>query len=352
MSEPTSTSFDDWTMDKVSTIDWASTKVKQNLALMVDKLDEYQRKIVLEHNLNRNSKVTANAGSGKTLVLIVRALKMVIEDGVPAEKIVLITFTNKATDEIRARYEDFFRQAAGEDKLREIALPHISTIHSFGKNIVNYVLELPFSVMTKYDSYKILGDIIVDITKMTWAKSTMTDQIMETIRNIYSNNELHLFCLPQINQYGRLIKVHTELNEQVAESVRTMNQFSASRINDKIYGRQTDWAQYISTRIAYYVKSSGVGESQFRQIITKYITLKYERNKMDFADMVSLPMLYMTQHPSTMQKIWNRYEQFILDESQDMDLSQVALAILCDQHSYELFMNKPKDNLGTRFNNI
>ena len=47
--------------------------------------------------------VHANAGSGKTRVLVERFVRAVVEDGVPVDRILAITFTEKAAAELRAR---------------------------------------------------------------------------------------------------------------------------------------------------------------------------------------------------------------------------------------------------------
>src|SRR5438874_12862998 len=47
--------------------------------------------------------IVAGPGSGKTTVLVLRALRLVIVDGLLPEQVLLTTFTKKAADEIRTR---------------------------------------------------------------------------------------------------------------------------------------------------------------------------------------------------------------------------------------------------------
>jgi DNA helicase II / ATP-dependent DNA helicase PcrA len=47
--------------------------------------------------------IVAGPGSGKTTVLVLRALRLVFVNGWMPEQIVLTTFTRKAADELRAR---------------------------------------------------------------------------------------------------------------------------------------------------------------------------------------------------------------------------------------------------------
>ncbi len=85
--------------------------------------------------------VTASAGSGKTAVLVERMLHLVIECKVPLERIVAITFTEKAAAEMkdRLRSECRAREQSGSmeglDRWRSLARQvesaHMSTIHAF-----------------------------------------------------------------------------------------------------------------------------------------------------------------------------------------------------------------------------
>lgn len=71
--------------------------------------------------------VTAGAGSGKTRTLTERVIKL-IESGVAPEKIVAITFTNKAANEMRERIV-----VRTKKKKR---LPFIGTFHAFSSRIL------------------------------------------------------------------------------------------------------------------------------------------------------------------------------------------------------------------------
>ena len=71
--------------------------------------------------------VLAGAGSGKTRVLTYRAVWLVEEKGVAAKEIVLLTFTNKAAQEMRGRVEELVARSGKKD----VALGFAGTFHTF-----------------------------------------------------------------------------------------------------------------------------------------------------------------------------------------------------------------------------
>ncbi|HEY4211622.1 MAG TPA: ATP-dependent helicase [Steroidobacteraceae bacterium] len=72
--------------------------------LVLDKRRPNHHQVVcIEHPLSPALMIVAGPGSGKTTVLVLRALKHVLVDGVLPEEIVITTFTKKAAAEIRSR---------------------------------------------------------------------------------------------------------------------------------------------------------------------------------------------------------------------------------------------------------
>ena len=70
------------------------------LDLLERKLDQYQKAACCR---TENTVVAAGAGSGKTQVLATRFAWLVMSKGIPASKILTITFTKKATGEMYER---------------------------------------------------------------------------------------------------------------------------------------------------------------------------------------------------------------------------------------------------------
>ncbi len=78
----------------------------------------------------------ANAGSGKTSVLVERFVRAAREDGVDVERILAITFTEKAAAELKARIRTRFLELGDRERARAAEGAWVSTIHGFCSRIL------------------------------------------------------------------------------------------------------------------------------------------------------------------------------------------------------------------------
>ncbi|MGD0166316.1 MAG: UvrD-helicase domain-containing protein [Gaiellaceae bacterium] len=75
--------------------------------------------------------VSAGAGTGKTMVLVERFCRAVIERGFPVESLLVITYTDRAAGELRSRIRSALHEKGRSDLARELDGAWISTIHGF-----------------------------------------------------------------------------------------------------------------------------------------------------------------------------------------------------------------------------
>lgn len=95
---------------------------KENYTQQLQRLNEYQKAAVFDES--SACLVNANVGSGKTTVLITKVMYLHYEKWIPYEKMVVLTFTNKAADEIKERLY------ALEPEISEKQLWGFGTFHS------------------------------------------------------------------------------------------------------------------------------------------------------------------------------------------------------------------------------
>ena len=123
-------------------------------------LNDQQRAAV--HYTRGPLMVLAGAGSGKTRVIIEKIIYLVQAQGLPAQRIAAITFTNKAAREMRERLS----KRLGSEKAGEIT---VSTFHSLGWKILRAHHELlgfrpGISILDEQDSQTVVRDLLPEGT--------------------------------------------------------------------------------------------------------------------------------------------------------------------------------------------
>src|SRR3990167_9249219 len=79
--------------------------------------------------------VVAGAGAGKTKTITHRIVNL-IKEGVSPERILAVTFTNKAAKEMRERVLSEIEKNTTEIVKRQSSIPFVSTFHSLGVYII------------------------------------------------------------------------------------------------------------------------------------------------------------------------------------------------------------------------
>jgi len=125
----------------------------------IESLNHVQRKIV-EHK-SGPALVVAGAGSGKTRVITHRVAKLINSD-IPASSVLLLTFTNKAANEIAKRVELALDKVSEKEKIIH------GTFHSIGSKFLrrsakylNY--ENNFSILDSSDSRDLIKASLAQI---------------------------------------------------------------------------------------------------------------------------------------------------------------------------------------------
>ncbi|HEY9188950.1 MAG TPA: UvrD-helicase domain-containing protein [Ignavibacteria bacterium] len=129
-------------------------------------------------DLSKNISVEANAGSGKTAVLVERFVKILLQTEVKdLDSVVGITFTEKAANELRSRIFKKIEEKYSKELdyklfniLEKISLLKIGTIHSFCSSIlrefsVEANIDPNFTILQGIDESLILDEVIDESLK-------------------------------------------------------------------------------------------------------------------------------------------------------------------------------------------
>ena len=101
----------------------------------------------------------AGAGSGKTRALTHRVAYLIRERGVPAWRIMAVTFTNKAANEMRERLESLL----GTEELPWVATFHASCVRILRQDIEHLGFGRDFSIYDDQDQLRLLRNLVKEM---------------------------------------------------------------------------------------------------------------------------------------------------------------------------------------------
>lgn len=210
--------------------------------------------------------VSAGAGSGKTRLLTYRIAYLITECNVPAHKILAITFTNKAANEMKERIEKIAPD--GE-------LVTVSTFHSFCARMLRaYASFIPnykenFTIYSDNDTSKLMKDIFKE---MNISDENIKDEFKHNISVIKNDNM-------SIEEYVKIFK-------------------------------------YDSTII------------EFERFYRTYQNELIKNNAMDFDDLLINFYNLISTNQEVLDSIQNKYTYFSVDEFQDTNKIQYDIVKL------------------------
>lgn len=199
--------------------------------------------------------VSACPGAGKTRVVIHRAA-FLVSLGVRPEKICMVTFTNKAADEMRSRIIKLFAQF----NLPKAENVVISTFHSLCvKMIKNGVVKIPqgkrFSIYDEGDASDLIRSIASDRgIKIDASEASM---IHSSICDLRENRD------PKLLEVDRLMGVNADLARDFIQSMRHANALDFTGLLHEPYLSAVDDPSKIGNLFDYVV----VDEAQDTNLI-------------------------------------------------------------------------------------
>lgn len=201
-------------------------------------LDEKQLEIV--NSSEKNIIVEAGGGSGKTRVLIER-IKRLLNDGVEAQNIVAITFTNMAAEEMKERLIDV--QGIGDC--------FIGTIHSFANKIFKNSKE-------EYKLYtEEIQDQFINVLISLYGKSLTMDRylIYKDLKHkvdlgILDESDIECTMLPSEMYEIRVFMGETEDNNY-PQNIKTLCKKHNVITFDELLKKTTQYFKDINGKVEY-----------------------------------------------------------------------------------------------------
>ena len=256
---------------------------KNNDSIHLKDLNTEQEQAVLY--TNGPLVIIAGAGSGKTRTLTHKISYLIDDLNVSSKKILAVTFTNKASQEMKDRIISMIGKK-GQDV-------QISTYHSFAAKILRIEAEKigyksNFNILDNVDQKQILSPIYKknNISPKTYGYSQMISYISK-------------------NKIGGISP------EEILEN--------AKKDDDKILGKV------------------------YQEYNSRLKTLK----SMDFDDLLLLVHKLFKTHPEIANKWSNKYEYVLVDEFQDTSLIQFEIIEMMSLHQNITIVGDPDQTIYT-----
>lgn len=228
--------------------------------------------------------ILAGAGSGKTKTLTHRIAYLIEEKKVSPERILAVTFTNKAAQEMRERIEKLLSQSEAAEYGALVLPPHIGTFH----NICAKILRREIEVLGYGRNFNIIDDQ---------------------------------------DQQSIVKRVMKEL-EMDPDQVRPRSLLEAI---SKAKNAQMEPEQYLLQTGSYY-------EELAAKVYERYQKELKNTNALDFDDMIRLTVKLFQEYPKVLEKYQELFRYVMVDEYQDTNSLQYTLVHLLAKKHGNIFV--------------
>lgn len=275
-------------------------------------------------NLQTSLMIEASAGTGKTYSIIQIFFKAIItlEKNIDFRKILIVTFTKKATEEMEEKIRNEIEKAIQTSKLESLNHTlnqeekknlqhllqhfeeiHISTIHSFCKSILKdypFELKLPSHIEILESEDHILNEIFLNI-----------------LLNIHNNSTI--FNLDFFLKNHNIEKLFLYVKKFLQESQNREN-FILDFINESIEFKDLINEEEEKWKLHY---NENKNLCKFLKFIYKEIQkFKIQKGIVTYNDLIIHVYKALVENKKLLEKLQNQYTLCIIDEFQDTDSFQ------------------------------
>ncbi len=248
---------------------------------------QYQQKII--QSKHKRVSVQASPGSGKTYTLLHRIAHL-IASGVPARKILVLSFSNDAVGELHRRRDELCATTRNSEIAEKFKQVQITTTHSFALSVVRQISP-SVKILADRDALKLLAQAL---------RSALADVRAKTLWQSVSPNVRK----QRVALLRELVKNKREQQHLLAALAYT----------------------HAATLTASMTLSTGQFEGLKRysrvvnSVATRYSVAKKAATVIDFGDMVAEARRVLIEKPHL-----NTFTHVLADEYQDSSPAQVQL---------------------------
>ena len=313
---------------------------------MSDKKSEKNKPTLEQEKILKNQKknliVSASAGSGKTYVVIEYLMKLVCDKKVPVSRLLVLTFTKAAANEMKSRLFKAILSRKPTDflieQLDEISVSDISTIDSFcekiiKRNINKLDLDENFRVLDEKESKNIKYNAFCKIfDKLAEDKEECFDEIYFSFKR---NKEQIFECMLAMHDFFDSQDGDEKVIEDYIENLPLFYRASLNYLNEKLQSIQSMAKKVLAT------SSDDLPPAymNFKNILLNYINLNLNDNffenckKINNLEMIGVPTNKiddktekekLTQTKEILKEMIELAENFLSIENKDIEAFEKA----------------------------
>ena len=241
------------------------------------------------HNFVANGIVVHN--SGKSAVLVRRAIRLIQKDMVSPNKLLISTFTNDATDEIQKRMVKYLGSHTA-------SLITIKTLHSAFYQLFREVLK-------RYFPEKPFIRPVNDGAQIYFFKKYINSNEFKHYKNPFD-------AINDISELKAFLKKPSQVSE------------------------------HFTNRIVSY-------NTELTKIYVAYESFLKKNNSLDFDDMITKTYFILNENERPLRYAKKRFKYYLIDEAHDLSYSQIALLHLITDKNMSLIFDIKQSMYNFRF---
>lgn len=247
-----------------------------------------EQKAAITYNMEKNLRIIAGAGSGKTQTICAKAVYLMTQEQIDEQRILMITFTRNAANELKKRVENFSQRKTNV---------HIGTFHSI-------FFRLYKDIQRRFPEITATG-IQGEFSKET---SYRINSILQQLIHKYN---LYAFDQSGEKTISARLEYWQNMNLSIDEIVEV--------IQDKFDSLEQKATKPISERMKY--------------LISDLQRQKKEQKLFEFNDVLQ-NLKYALQDDEVRRYVGEKYDYLFIDEFQDTNPLQWAIVRLITKESH------------------
>jgi DNA helicase-2/ATP-dependent DNA helicase PcrA len=239
--------------------------------------------------------VVAGPGTGKTSTLVGRVAYLVFERGVDPARILALTFSNKAAQEMRERLAALLAVPASETVEREASAaqrqPVVSTIHAFCGDLLRRYAPLvglrpDFRLISEAEGYLLLREVAGDLTMPHYQPLAAPAMHFPTL-------------------LGAISRAKDELADPARYADLAMRLAAAAQTPDE--------------------RAAAARALEVARIYAAYQDALAAAGDADFGDLIRLAVRLLREQPDALAELRRRHTHILVDEFQDINRAMGVL---------------------------